>query len=30
MEKEVLVKKDVYKWAKHGFVTMSLDRKDTP
>ena len=29
-EKHVLNKKKVYKWAKYGFATTSLSRKDSP
>ena len=30
IEKHVLVKKNVYKWVKHGFITMSPSQKDHP
>ena len=28
IEKHVLIKKNVYKWAKHGFFTISMSQKD--
>ena len=30
MKKNGIVKKNVYKWAKHGFATIILSQKDSP